>query len=218
MSEVPVWRPLRLHSVSPYRTKKTCCAAMLPSSRQTVRALGSRSERALERITDECARLGLDALQVICSAEALRVELIDILRPGRPRREPAIRSEHLEPTNRGPIAGRIDEHLLDGIAGELRCADVGGGQLQQRCLLLLGGRRVDTLEGRGAELLRELLIQLGRITTCAGRDLGREQVEHDAILVRGPHLPVVPQERAARTLLATEAERAIEQSRHEPVE
>src|SRR6516164_7814012 len=85
-----------------------------------------RSARPRQRGLDERARLHQDELQVLLAAEALRVQLVDILSAGRSRREPAMRRDHLEAANRGTVARRVHEHLLDGIAGELRCMDIGG--------------------------------------------------------------------------------------------
>ncbi len=49
-------------------------------------------------------------------------------------------------------------------------------------------------------------------------DLRGEQREDDAVLVSGPHRPVVAEEGGAGRLLATEADRPVEQSGDEPLE
>src|SRR5215212_3388542 len=45
-------------------------------------------------------RLSLDRLKMLRVPEALRVQLIDVLRPRRPRREPAPVGRHLHPSDR----------------------------------------------------------------------------------------------------------------------
>ena len=49
-------------------------------------------------------------------------------------------------------------------------------------------------------------------------DLRGQQREDDAVLVGGPHRAVAAQERGARALLAAEADRGVDQARHEPLE
>src|SRR5262249_27172063 len=59
---------------------------------------------------------------------------------------------------------------------------------------------------------------LARVLAGAGRDLGGQKVHDWAVLVRRPDGAVPPQEARARALFATEAERAIEQTRRKPLE
>jgi len=84
------------------------------------------SHARCQRGVDERSRLREDALQVLFAVEALRVQLVDILRAGGSRREPAVRGDHLEAADGGAVARRVHEHLLNGIAGELRGMNVGG--------------------------------------------------------------------------------------------
>src|SRR5216684_679763 len=62
-----------------------------------------------------------------------------------------------------------------------------------------------------AESLASRAFSAG-VAAAAGGDLGREQVEDQAVLVGGPHAAVVARERRPRTLLPPEAERAVEQA------
>ena len=59
--------------------------------------------------------------------------------------------------------------------------------------------------------MRQLAIDLVRISAGSRHQLRGEQVHHDAVLVGRPHGAVASQERQARALLATEAERAVEE-------
>ena len=57
----------------------------------------------------------------------------------------------------------------------------------------------------------------GRLPLCAGH-LGGEQPEQDPVLVGGPDASVAAQEGGTGALLATEAERGVQQARDEPLE
>ena len=67
-------------------------------------------------------------------------------------------------------------------------------------------------------LLGELPVGLSGILAGARGDLRGEEVEDDAVLVRGPHRPVEAQERGAGALLAAEADRAVDEPVDEPLE
>jgi hypothetical protein len=71
---------------------------------------------------------------------------------------------------------------------------------------------------RRPELRRELAIVFARIAAGARRDLRREQVHDQPVLVGRPHGAVAAQEAGAGALLAAEAARAIEQPGYEPLE
>src|SRR5690348_1966286 len=131
-------------------------------------------------------RLGLDATQVLLAAEALGVELVDVLGARRPRGEPAALRLHLQAADGCAIAGRSGERARDRLAGELGVRHVARRQLRQDRLLLARGRCVDTLVDRSAELLRQLGVQLARVAAGDGGHLGGEEPADDAVLVGGP--------------------------------
>src|SRR5919112_168243 len=85
---------------------------------------------------DDDLCLGLDAPQVLYAPEALRVELVDVLRPRRPCCEPAALRRDLEASDRcaGGWSGRHPGE--DGLSGELRGADLLGRQAREDALLV----------------------------------------------------------------------------------
>src|SRR5262245_59153962 len=62
------------------------------------------------------------------------------------------------------------------------------------------------------------MIMLARILSCAGGDLGRQQIHNGAVLVSGPNGAVLPQKACTGALLAAKTKRAVKKSRHEPFE
>src|SRR3954471_24081979 len=73
-------------------------------------------------------RLGLllNPLQVLGAAEAFGVDLVDILRSGRPCGEPAEIGFDLDAPERLAITGRLAQRGADGIAGEVLQAELFG--------------------------------------------------------------------------------------------
>src|SRR5207247_465581 len=97
-------------------------------------------------------------------------------------------------------------------------AGPAGGEPPERRLLVPGGRDVAALVDGRAEPTFELGIERAGMLAGDGRDLGRQQVEEDAVLVRRPHRAVAPEERRAGALLAAEPERPVEEAVDEPLE
>ena len=87
-----------------------------------------------------------------------------------------------------------------------------------RALLRRRGRLVLAGVRRRAELGLEVRVVRGGVALGPGQDLRAQQVEHQAILVRGPQAPVAAQERRPRALLAGEPHRPVGQAAHEPLE
>ena len=148
--------------------------------------------------------------------EALRVQLVDVLRARRPHREPAVRGHDLQPADRRAVAWRgVRTARIVSPASSLappRPARAAAGAASDR-----GRRRVDALVDRRAELAGELEVALAGIAAKRRRHLRGEQPRMI------PSLSVVQrcrraQERCARALLAAEAERAVEQAVDEPLE
>src|SRR5260370_4377422 len=81
--------------------------------------------------------------QMTIAAEAVGVDLVDILGARGPRREPAAVGNHLDPAEALAVAGCGDEGGEDRLAGELGGAEAIGRQLLQQGLLLRRRRRID---------------------------------------------------------------------------
>src|SRR6266702_5218813 len=160
----------------------------------------------------------LNALQVVGATKTLRVDLVDILRAGRPRGEPAEIGFDLDAAEGLAVAGRLAERGADGIAREILEAELLGRDGFQDVLLRHRRRHIDARVMGHAELGGEIIEELTRIPAGLGHDLGGEQTEDDAVLVGGPHRAVAAQERGPCTLLAAEAEAAREEAVDEPFE
>ena len=66
--------------------------------------------------------------QVCLAAKALGVDLVDVLGARGSGGEPAVVRAHLEAADGGFVARRVREHLLDALAGELRCREPASGR------------------------------------------------------------------------------------------
>src|SRR5713226_1145734 len=142
---------------------------------------------------------------MVCSSEALRVDLVDLLGTGGARGKPAILRKHLQPPDGGAVAWGGCECSLDFLPGEFGRLNLLGRELLQKCLLLWCRRRIDPLVDRVAELLGEGTVELTGITTCFHHHLRREQPEDRTVFVCRPHRPVETQVRSARALFTTKA-------------
>src|SRR5215471_18953173 len=97
-------------------------------------------------------------------------------------------------------------------------AEVRGGHPLEHGLLLGCGLRVGALVDRRAELSREVLVLLAGIAPRARGHLHGEEAHDQAILVGGPGRAVPAEERGAGALLATESERAVQETLDEVLE
>src|SRR2546422_11192782 len=80
-------------------------------------------------------RVAHDGVEVSLVLEAFRVDLVDVLRAGRPRREPAAASDDLQTADRRIVARGRRPRGRDGSAGPLRRKDrLGRGLLPPRRL------------------------------------------------------------------------------------
>src|SRR5262249_54883290 len=79
---------------------------------------GIRSGRRQGIAHDRLRRLE-DAPQMILSLKALRIDLVDVFRPGRTSREPTALRNHLQTANAGAVARRLGEDALDSLPGQL---------------------------------------------------------------------------------------------------
>src|SRR6266516_3055474 len=117
-------------------------------------------------------RLLLNPPQVVRAAEALGVQLVDVLGPGRTHGKPCVRRDYLDASKRVPVARSRREDLADLLAGEVGDADVVGRQLLQHGSLRRGEGRLDPFVHRVSQVARELAIDLARVPAAPRRDLG----------------------------------------------
>ena len=155
---------------------------------------------------------------MIGAEEALGIRLVDVLGARGSRGEPAVLRHHLETADRRAVAGRRGQDRRDRLAGQLARPDLLRRQLRQRCLLGRRGGDVDAPVDRVAVALRQPSVDLAGVAPAAGRHLGRQQAQDQAVLVGRPGRAIAAQERRARALLAAEPERAVEQPVDEPLE
>ena len=87
------------------RTRRSCAECVAPASRS------AHERSAVQRCCDDVLRLLLDPRQVLGAAEALGVDLVDVLGARRARGEPAALGDDLQPAQRRPVAGRLGEPL-----------------------------------------------------------------------------------------------------------
>src|SRR5215475_6464088 len=76
-----------------------------------------------------------DGLEVSLALEALRVELVDVLRAGRSGGEPARVGDDLQSSDLLVVAGRARELCHDGLAAQVSCRHVLRRELAQEMLL-----------------------------------------------------------------------------------
>src|SRR4051795_2741017 len=165
---------------------------------------------AVERGRDDVACLLLDPRQVLRALEALGVDLVDVLRAGRARGEPAALGDDLEAADRRAVAGRLREPLRDRVARQLRRGDVACRELAQLRLVLRGAGDVDARVRRLAVTGGQLAVALAGRLPGDREDLRGEQAEDEPVLVGGPHGAVRAQERRPRALLAAEGDRGVD--------
>src|SRR5262249_20785296 len=105
----------------------------------------------------------LDPRQVLGAAEALGVELVDVLGARRARREPAAVGDDLDAADRIAAAGRRGQDSAHRLPGELADIDVLGGDAAERRLLGGRGVDVDALVDRLAEGADEVAVLLAGV-------------------------------------------------------
>ena len=90
-------------------------------------------------------RLGFlqDAAQMIRSLETLRINLVNVFRPGRTRREPAARGRHFQPADGSAVARRLGKDSLDFFARQFGDLDLLRREFRQKFLLIRSGWRLD---------------------------------------------------------------------------
>src|ERR1700689_981185 len=96
----------------------------------------SAGSGARERRVDDLLRLGDQPVQMGGVVKALGVDLVDVLGPGRPRREPAAARDHLHAADGGIVARRVGQNSIDGLAGEFRDPHLGRIELAEFAFLV----------------------------------------------------------------------------------
>ena len=76
-----------------------------------------------QRGVDDDLGIGQDATHMIGVAEALRINLVNMLRAGGPCREPAARRDDLHAAERRAVAGCSGEDRLNRLTGQIAGAD-----------------------------------------------------------------------------------------------
>src|SRR5690606_5521549 len=179
---------------------------------------GLKQSGCTKRGIHHSPRFLLNATKMIRSAEALRVDLVDLLRPGRPGGEPPIFGHDLQSPDGGVVRRSPGQNGLDGLACERLRPHISRSEVFGVLLLFTCGRRIDALVDGAAELLLESGIVLGGIPPGHRHDLRRQQVEEDTVLVRRPDRAVAPQKRRPGALLPAKPVRTAQQTLHKPLE
>ena len=79
-------------------------------------------------------------------------------------------------------------------------------------------RRLDAVVAWRTEALGQIVIVMLRVFTGYRGDFSRQQAHDDTVFVRRPRFAVEAQERGPGALFAAEAQAAVEQAVHEPLE
>ena len=106
---------------------------------------------------------------MIGSLKTFRIDLVDIFGPRRTCREPSALGHHFQPADGRAIARRTGEDGLDFFAGQICESNLLRRESLQQCLLLRGGRRLNAVVKRLAELAREFAVDLRRDRDPSGR-------------------------------------------------
>src|SRR5215204_4833514 len=132
----------------------------------------------------------LNLPQMLCSAEALRIDFVDLLSAGRPGCEPTTLGDDLQSSNRRTVAWCSGEHCLDLLSSKFGILNLLGREPLQQCLLLGSGWRINPFVVRVTKLVSEIAVQLTRVMTSFRRHFRCEQSESDTVFVRSPNRPV----------------------------
>jgi len=103
-------------------SRRSPCDGSRPNKVLDTRLGVTSNERNVSRRLRRCRGQGLayhglgllqDTAKMFCAQEALRVDLVDVLGPGRPRSEPSVLRDHLQPADRRGVARRTRQHALN---------------------------------------------------------------------------------------------------------
>src|ERR1051325_3086600 len=126
------------------------------------------------RIGDDCLRLFQNALKMVRTSEALRINLVDVLGPGRTRREPSVCCYNFQSSEGSAIPRCVGENSLDLFPGELFQPDLIRREPFKHLLLLRGGRSFDARVFRLSKVTCQLQMDLAGIASHPCSDLRGE--------------------------------------------
>src|ERR1019366_6873818 len=195
------------------------CHMVRPEQDEITAAPRARSHsRRREQSRDRVLRFPLYPLQMLIIPETFGINFINVFRPGRPRGEPTVLRDHLDPANRRAVTRSGIQDRAYWFTGELPHAKLLGREILQQRLLRGCRRRVDPLVERHTQFAREIIEDLARIPPSTRGDFGGEQSGDEPVLVCRPNRAVSLQKRCPGALLPGEPERAAEQAIDEPFE
>src|SRR5215472_6306670 len=162
-------------------------------------------------------RLAHDGMEMRCTLEALRVDLVDVLGARGSGRKPSVSCYDFQTPNGSLIAWGTGQLGGNRLACHFRLFHGVGRERRKFSLLRRSAGRVDARVVGGAELCRDFLVVLARVLASAGRNLSGQH--HDEpILIGGPRGAVSAKKAGSGALFSAKAARAVDQSRHEPLE
>src|SRR5581483_781920 len=110
---------------------------------------------------------------MIFFAEALGIDFVDILSPGRTRSEPPVLCYHFQSSDRSAISWRVRLDALNQLAGKICRSNLAGRKVGQHFLLFQSGWRLRAVVNGLAKIGRKLAVNLSGITARPRRDFGR---------------------------------------------
>lgn len=171
-----------------------------------------------ERLIHYLSRFTLNEAKVLLAFEAFGVDFVDVFGAGGAGGEPAVFGAHFEAADGRAVGGRVGELGDDGFASERFSFHLIGRKGGQLGFFFAGGRGVDAIIDRVAELGDELLVVLARILAGDGQNFAGQQAKDDTVLVGGPNRAVLAQERCPGGFFAAETVGAIDEPVDEPFE
>src|SRR5437868_5848047 len=175
-------------------------------------------DHALKNPHDRGLRFALYPLQMILTAKAFGVNLVDVLGPRWPCRKPPHLGLDLDATEGLIVAWRPGSHHAHRVAGQFFDIELFRRNALQGILLFRRRRHIDPLIEGSAEFGGQVSEQLAGLASGLCHHLRREQAHDDAVLIGGPDRTVALEERCARTFLAGKAEGTTAQAFDEPFE
>src|SRR6266487_1260331 len=147
--------------------------------------------------------------------KTLGIYLVDVLRAGGPRREPAALCHHFQAAD-GSIVARSSGQLgADRLARKVGLLYRFRCEFLQLCFLLGCGGRINACVVRRSELRRQFEVMLSGILAGAGGNLSCQQVHDGSVFVGRPHCAVTSKKTCSRTLFSAEATRTVDQAGEE---
>ena len=117
----------------------------------------------IERHADDALGLGHDALQMLGPEKAFRINFVNVFSAGWARREPSAFGRHFHAADRRLVMRRLSQDAFDCLSRQFVHTYLLRGKLRQLTLLRRRCRRLETLEYRSAELVRQVDIGVAGI-------------------------------------------------------